>query len=538
MSTVSQVVAASKVKHVIVGVGNVRYPNTPQSLGFSVMNVCQRRLKLKWEYKPVIGCQVAAKGNKLFVQPQHFAAMPTAKAVSSILKYHNLGKGNLTIVHDDVAIPSGRYVATRETFPEIRNERVIILEALLGSGFRKFSIGSKPPAGEGFSSKFMDANRGHGSLRKGKPMWTLSELEPKMPFLPRQKESIIRMFEEEENDIIKRISEPNWIGNNLREGEILNREEYEGLENDEDLGEIQKAKYTLVYDKYNAEGEGVGDYQLVQVPEYEEGKGDETVRIKIADEGGEGEIIVKKDTQVPKLEISNDASIFALQQHLEVIKNRLLQGKDIKGITFKNFNDEIYHKFTLEEIKAKEGEEGEEGDLEDPEDSLEEEEIVKVDEGPEWTVEQERMMLEYLAPSFIKDAALRLRTSDLSTEEGIKKEVEQMEADIYQHFEGKKLLEERFGPLFPEDPSKFLDDEEVHGTLSRDPKDYKAAVKEIETWLEKVEKQRKEQENFSEAESARAGLGEEEEEEEDEDEEEEEEKPVKKQQNQNTKRRF
>ena len=98
---------------VIAGLGNpgVQYANTPQSIGFEVVDAIAREMGAEWRMASSFRGELArgtfASCPVLLVKPMTYMNL-SGDCVAPVVRYHNAGPGDLVVVQDDIDLPVGR----------------------------------------------------------------------------------------------------------------------------------------------------------------------------------------------------------------------------------------------------------------------------------------------------------------------------------------------------------------------------------------------------------------------------------------------
>ena len=112
------------IMHILVGLGNPgkKYELTRHNVGFMAIDALAEKLGLTWETSKKFQAQICQSGNTILVKPLNFMNN-SGQSVQAVLAYYKLLPKKLgmfkikdsdlskilTIIHDDIDIPLGKY---------------------------------------------------------------------------------------------------------------------------------------------------------------------------------------------------------------------------------------------------------------------------------------------------------------------------------------------------------------------------------------------------------------------------------------------
>lgn len=131
---------------IIFGLGNPgkEYENTRHNTGFFVLDKIREKYNFpEFEFNKKFNAEISKNNEFILVKPQTFMNLSGA-AVKNILDFYKLTADNITVIHDDIDLPIGKYKIAVDSSSAGHNGVQNIIEALGTQKFRRIRIGIKP----------------------------------------------------------------------------------------------------------------------------------------------------------------------------------------------------------------------------------------------------------------------------------------------------------------------------------------------------------------------------------------------------------
>jgi len=128
----------------IAGLGNPGklYNQTRHNVGFLALDALAKKLGLKWETSKKLKAISAKNADIILLKPQTFMNN-SGLAVAAALAYYKLGPENLTVIHDDLDIPLGKYKISTDSRSAGHKGVESIIDRLKTKNFKRIRIGVK-----------------------------------------------------------------------------------------------------------------------------------------------------------------------------------------------------------------------------------------------------------------------------------------------------------------------------------------------------------------------------------------------------------
>lgn len=126
----------------IVGLGNPgeKYINNRHNVGFMFIDYLAKSQNIQFEYDKYLRSEIARTDDLILLKPQTFMNL-SGVAVKNVIKKWKLKNENLTIVHDDLDIPLGKFKIQHSTGPKVHNGLSSIELHLKTNEFIRIRIG-------------------------------------------------------------------------------------------------------------------------------------------------------------------------------------------------------------------------------------------------------------------------------------------------------------------------------------------------------------------------------------------------------------
>jgi len=132
--------------NIVAGLGNPgqQYEKTRHNVGFMALDVLAEEFGLKWANSKKFKAEVAKNSDFILLKPQTFMN-DSCQATAAALAYYKLRPENLTVIHDDLDIPLGKYKISKDSRSAGHKGVQSIIDHLKTKNFQRVRIGVKTP---------------------------------------------------------------------------------------------------------------------------------------------------------------------------------------------------------------------------------------------------------------------------------------------------------------------------------------------------------------------------------------------------------
>ncbi|NCQ16203.1 aminoacyl-tRNA hydrolase [Candidatus Falkowbacteria bacterium] len=159
---------------IIAGLGNPgqQHETTRHNVGFMALDALAEEFGLKWANSKKFKAAVAKNADFILLKPQTFMN-DSGQAIAAALAYYKLQPENLTVIHDDLDIPLGKYKFSVASRSAGHKGVQSIIDRLNTKNFKRLRIGIKTPTLEKIpADKFVLQKFGVSELKAIKKLIT------------------------------------------------------------------------------------------------------------------------------------------------------------------------------------------------------------------------------------------------------------------------------------------------------------------------------------------------------------------------------